>query len=286
MGVGPQVCRLTVSLRSHDETGPEWPPLSPRTFNSMAKSPFGAARVAVATGGGYRPPTAMHDTFRTLILVTLVAVGAVAGSAAAASDASIDASPATPGESATHTVTLTVGSSATGSLNGFSVDYSDTGTDISNVGVENVLTVGIDRDDDSSGDTIDEDVSDDMESAQGSNNGETLTVQFGGSYELSEGDEIVVVFENVQNPEAGDHSVTLDINPQSSGGEAETSLSIGDSSSGATATDTDSSGDNEMDSTDGDGSGDGSNVSGPGFGAGLTVLALLGAAFVAVRRRD
>ena len=228
----------------------------------------------------------MDATLRTLTVVALVAFGAFAGSAVAASDASLSASPATPGEASTHTATLTVGSESTGSLNGFGVDYNGTGTDISNVGVEDVVTVGIDRDDDSSGDTIDEDVSGDMESAQGSNNGETLTVQFGGSYELSEGDEIVVVFENVQNPEAGDHSVTLDINPQSSGGEAEASLSIGDASSGSTATDTDSSGDTEMDSTDGDGSGDESTVSGPGFGVALTVLALLGAAFVAVRRRD
>lgn len=229
----------------------------------------------------------MHDSLRTLVLVTLVAVGAVAGPAAAASNASISASPATAGETATHTVTLTVGSEATGSLNGFQIDYSGSGTDISNVGVENVATVGIDRGDDSDGSTIDEDVSDDMESAQGSNNGETLTLQFGGSYDLSEGDEIVVVVESVQNGEPGDHTVGLDINPQSSGGAAETTLSLSDSSSSSDDTSTDAdSGDNEMESTDGDGSGDDSNVSAPGFGAALTVLALLGAAFVAVRRRD
>ena len=230
----------------------------------------------------------MHDTLRTLMLVTLVGLGAVAAPVAAASSASITASPTTAGETATHTATITVGSSATGSLNGLQVDYSGTGADVSNVGVENVLTVGIDRDDDADGDTIDEDVSNDLESAQGSNNGEMLTLQFGGSSDLSEGDEIVVVFEEVQNPDAGEHTVSLDINPQSSGGAAETTLSIGSSSDDSTATDSSSS-DGDGDTVEGDAeaeaSGD-SGVSAPGFGAGLTVLALLGAAFVAVRLRD
>ncbi|MFB6221530.1 MAG: PGF-CTERM sorting domain-containing protein [Halolamina sp.] len=218
-----------------------------------------------------------------MVLVTLVAVGAVAGAAAAAANGSVSASPATPGETATHTITVTVGSSTTGSLNGLAIDYSGTGTDISNVGVENVRTVGIDRGDDTDGDSIDQDVSDDMESAQGSNDGETLTLQFGGSHDLNEGDEIVVVVEEVQNPEAGDYTVDLDINPQSTGGEASATLSIGDTASGSTATDSDSAGDTNTDSAGSDG---GSEVSGPGFGAGLTVLALLGGAFVATRRRN
>jgi len=181
-----------------------------------------------------------------------------------------------------------VGSDATGSLNGLQVDYSDSGADISNVGVENVRTVGIDRDDDADGATIDEDVSNDLESAQGSNNGETLTLQFGGSYDLNEGDEIVVVYENVQNPEAGDYTVGLDINPQSSGGETEASLSIGSSdSSGDDTTDGDTATEGDDASAGGDAEAEGdASVSAPGFGAGLTVLALLGAAFVAVRRRD
>lgn len=234
----------------------------------------------------------MYDNLRTILLVALVGIGAVAAPVAAASAGSITASPATAGATSTHTVTVTVGSASTGSLNGLQVDYSGTGTDISNVGVENVLTVGIDRDDDAAGATIDQDVSNDLESAQGSNNGQTLSFQFGGSYDLNEGDEIVVVFEEVQNPDAGDYQIPLDINPQSSGGETEATLSIGSGSGDSTATDSSASdGSTATESGgasvegDAEASGDAS-VSAPGFGAGLTVLALLGAAFVAVRRRD
>ena len=253
----------------------------------------------------------MNATLRTLAVVALVVLGAFAGSAVAASDASLSASPASPGEASTHTATLTVGDDSAGSLNGFRLDYSDAGMNVSNVGVEDVVTVGIDRDDDSSGDTVDVDVSDDLDAVQHSNNGGTLTLKFGGSYSLNTSDEVVVVVENVQNPDAGDYAVTLDINPQSSGGEADATLSISEdtATSTATATDTeavtdsptestesteptqtttteaDDSGGNEMDATQTTSASD-TSADGPGFGVALTVLALLGAAFVAVRQRN
>ena len=253
----------------------------------------------------------MNGTLRTLALVAVVAVGAFTGATAAASDASLSASPATAGETSTHTATLTVGNTSTGSLNGFTMDYSNAGTNVSNVGVEDVVTVGIDRDDDAAGDTVDEDVSDDLDSVQHSNNGETLTLKFGGSYSLETGDEVVVVVETVENPAAGDSQVNLDINPQSSGGEGDATLTISDAADTETTTetatettvddsddttdtestdseDTESSGGNEMQSTDSEADSDEESTStdGPGFGVALTVLALLGAAFVAVRQRN
>jgi PGF-CTERM protein len=256
----------------------------------------------------------MNGTLRTLALVAIVAVGAFSGATVAASDASLNASPATPGESSTHTATLTVGNTSTGSLNGFTMDYSNAGMNVSNVGVEDVVTVGIDRDDDASGATVDEDVSDDLGSVQHSNNGGTLTLKFGGSYSLNAGDEVVVTVETVENPSAGDYQVNLDINPQSSGGDADATLTISDSDSSSTETDssadtetaaddsdtsddsdstdaadTESDGGNEMQSTDSDadsGGEESTSTDGPGFGAALTVLALLGAAFVAVRQRN
>ena len=238
----------------------------------------------------------MNGKFRTLALVALVAVGAFTGATAAASDASLSASPATPGETSTHTATLTVGNTSTGSLNGFRLDYSNAGMNVSNVGVEDVATVGIDRDDDADGAEIDEDVSDDLGSVQHSNNGETLTLKFGGSYSLNSGDEVVVVIDTVENPSAGDYQINLDINPQSSGGEADAALSISDSSDttetssddSTDSDDSDSSGDNKMESTEteADSSGDEStSTDGPGFGVALTVLALFGAALFAVRQR-
>ena len=265
----------------------------------------------------------MNGTFRTLALVAVVAVGAFTGAAVAASDASLSASPATPGDSSTHTATLTVGNTSTGSLNGFTLDYSNAGMNVSNVGVEDVATVGIDRDDDADGAEIDEDVSDDLSSVQHSNNGGTLTLKFGGSYSLNSSDEVVVVVDTVENPSAGDYQVNLDINPQSSGGAADATMSITDTTETATDTetatetttdtetatetaadsddsdatdapdtedseDTEADGGNEMQSTEtaaDSGGEESTSTDGPGFGAALTVLALLGAAFVAVRQR-
>jgi PGF-CTERM protein len=173
----------------------------------------------------------MTRTTLTLLISAVVLASAFTGSAAAASNASIDASPAAPGETATHTTTITVGNTSTGSLNGYRVNYQDTGADVSNVGVEDVVAVGIDRDDDADGTTTDVNVSDDLSGVSSSNNGGTLSVSFGGSYSLNEGDEIVVVYENVTNPgEAGTYDVGIDINFQSSGGEATASLEVGTTS--------------------------------------------------------
>ncbi|WP_049980602.1 PGF-CTERM sorting domain-containing protein [Halolamina rubra] len=233
----------------------------------------------------------MNATVRTLALVALVAVGAFTGAAAAASNGSVQASPTSPGQTSTHTATLTAGDDAAGSLNGFEVDYSDSGVDVSNVGTGDVVAVGIDVDDDSDGKTVDKNVSDDLSSVDSSNNGETVTFTFGGSYDVDAGDEIVVVFENAQNADAGEYDVGLDINPQSSGGEGTATLSLGDNdrSSTETATEWPAGDDTQTASTD-EGTTDGtdddeSGASAPGFGAALTVLALVGAAFVAARRR-
>lgn len=234
----------------------------------------------------------MNSKLRTLALVALVAVGAFAGTAVAASNASISASPTSPGETSTHTATLTTGNDSTGSLNGFQVDYSESGVDVSNVGIEDVTTVGIDEGDDADGKTVDTTVSDDLDSVSSSNNGETVTFQFGGSYSLDAGDEIVVVFENVTNADAGEYEVPLDINPQSSGGEGTATLTLGDNDRSSTETATEEPMDDSTDSTDSSDSEDeqavedteSTDASGPGFGVALTVLALLGAAFVATRR--
>lgn len=167
----------------------------------------------------------MNTTARSLLLASLVALAAFTAPAAAAADASLEADPAAPGETATHTATITVGDTATGSLNGFAVDYNNSGANVSNVGQDDVVTVGIDRGDDAAGDTIDVNISDDLSSVKTSNEGTYLNVRFGGSYSLNASDEVVVVYDDVQNPaEEGDYPVTLDVNPQSSGGSADATL--------------------------------------------------------------
>lgn len=128
---------------------------------------------------------------------------------------------------------------------------------MNNVGTDDVATVGIDENDDAEGTPVEKNVSDDLSAASASNNGETVTFVFGGSYSLDAGDE-VVVFENVQNADAGEYEVRLAINPQSSGGSGTATLTREDTES--------------------------TDASAPGFGVALTVLALFGAAFVATRQ--
>lgn len=181
----------------------------------------------------------MTRTIRSVALAVLIVASVCTGAAMAASDGSIDASPDDPGATATHTVTTTVGDASAGSWTGFAVNYQGTGADVSGVSTDDVVTVGIDRDDDASGSTVDVNVSDDLSSVSSSNNGATLTVGFGGSYSLDAGDEVVVVYENVQNPgDADSYDVGLDINYQSSGGETTATLTISDAQRTATATPT------------------------------------------------
>jgi len=178
------------------------------------------------------------QNLRAGALAAVVVTAAVfAGVTTAASSGSIAASPNSPGETAEHTATVTVdGDAAGGSWNGFKVSY--VASDASNVGQSDVVTIGIDEGDDSQGDAIDVNASDDLDSVGASNNGETLSFDLGGSYDLQQSDELVVVYENVQNPDAGDYDVNLDVNPQSSGGETSATLSITSDTTTTTTTTT------------------------------------------------
>ncbi|MGB9963665.1 PGF-CTERM sorting domain-containing protein [Halobacterium hubeiense] len=167
-----------------------------------------------------------REYLRAGILVAVVLAAATfAGVTTAATGGSIDASPDSPGETAEHTATVTVDGDAAGSSwNGLKVSYD--ASDASNVDQRDVATIGIDEGDDSQGDTIDVNASDDLDSVSESNNGNTLKFTLGGSYSPQEGDELVVVYEDVQNPDAGEYEVNLDVNPQSSGGETFATLAI------------------------------------------------------------
>jgi hypothetical protein len=225
------------------------------------------------------------------LVALAVVTGATAGVASAATDGSLVPDPTGPDETSTHFVTATAGADTAGSWNGFEVDYSESGADASNVGAEDVTTVGIDRGDDADGDTIDVNVSDDLSSVGASGNGEVLTIGFGGSYDLDEGDEVVVVYEGVQHPEeAGSYVTPLDINPQSSGGETTATLTVGSGTSDDTPT---TAGDEQTPESTTDGSDgttaadttDGGSTGGtsPGFGFAVAAVAIAGAALLASR---
>lgn len=229
-----------------------------------------------------------RSVLAALLALTVVA-GAFTGGVAAASAASLTANPSAPGATAQHTATLTAGSTVdTSSWNGFQVNYQGSGADASNVSVEDVATIGIDRGDNQTGDAVDVNVSDDLASVSSSNNGATLTFDLGGSYSLYEGDEVVVVYKDVANPnQAGSYNVTLDINPQSSGSEATATFDVEDATQTTTSDDTttadttDETTMSEDTTTESDDSG--SSGSTPGFGLGAGLLAVTGAAFLALR---
>lgn len=226
----------------------------------------------------------------TIALALVLALSVVAGTAVAASNASIAADSADPGATTTHTVTVTVGDASAGSWNGLAVNYTDAGANLGNVGQGDVVTVGIDRDDDASGDAIDVNVADDVSSVGASSDGEILTVGLGGNYDVDDGDELVVVYESVQHPEeAGSYVTPLDVNPQSSGGEATATLTVGQGTSDDTPT-TDGAGDGDATTDapsggdDGDDSDDDSEGSAPGFGLTAALFAVGAAALLAQRR--
>jgi PGF-CTERM protein len=230
--------------------------------------------------------------------VVLVAMGVLAaaftGGALAASDASVSVDPAEPGETATHTVMVTVGDASAGSWNGLEVDYADSGSDVSDVGRDDITTIGIDDDGDDANETIDREVGMHVESVSASDDGTLLTVSLDGSDGIEAGDELVVVYENARNPDAGEWEVGLDIDPQSSGGETTATLALGgsmeddggsmgdgDSMSDGTETDAMSDGDSMEDDEDDSGTGG----SAPGFGAVAALLAVIAAGLFARRRR-
>lgn len=197
-----------------------------------------------------------RNSLRTLgvvivVLTTVAAAGPLVASAA--TDGDIAADPATPGADATHSVSATVDGDAAGSSwNSLVVDYGDS-ADVSNVGQGDVVTVGIDRGDDSSGTAVDESVAADVSSVSGSDEGTTLTVGFGGNFQLQQGDELVVVFEDARNPgSTGDYQVDVTVNAQSAASTTDATLSVeaADETDGDDGADGDDADDETDDGTD------------------------------------
>ena len=165
--------------------------------------------------------------FGIVLVAAAVLLGAGAGTVLAATDASITADPADPETTATHTVTVTVGEAAAGSLAGLSVDYGDSGADVSDVDRADLTRVGIDRDADAMGAETDEEVGTSVTDVSAGADGATLTVSLDGSVSVSAGDEVVLVYEDVTNPEAGEWDVAVDVTPGESGGTATATLTVG-----------------------------------------------------------
>ncbi|MFB6221531.1 MAG: hypothetical protein ABEH90_08840 [Halolamina sp.] len=171
-----------------------------------------------------------------VVLVVALVVGSGAPAVLAAGNASVSASPNTAGSTATHTVMMEVANNVAGS----SLDHIDiyygagsNPADVSNVGVEDVIRFGVDRDAD--GDIDDSAMGGSM-TVSASNNGNALTIQnTSGPTNLEEGDVIIAEYKDVQNPDSkGVYDVQLELNGADT---AQTSYQI-TSDSTATATPT------------------------------------------------
>lgn len=125
----------------------------------------------------------------------------------------------TAGETTTHAVNYTVatGSDTAGnSLNSVVIEYPDGSANVSAVDERSkIVTVGIDEDRDG---TIDIDATDDVEccpptdGVKISDNGHTLTIEMSGNYGLNGGDSLIIEYEAVDNPAAGDYAVIVGVN--------------------------------------------------------------------------
>jgi hypothetical protein len=165
-----------------------------------------------------------------LVASSVIAAAAFVGGVAAAEDASVTAEPADPGATAAHTVTVTVGEASAGTWSGLAVNYTGSGTDASNVTRDSLQRIGIDEGDDQSGDALHREVGMGVESVTTSEDGAVLTVELDGSASIDAGDELVLVYDDVTNPMAGEWDVGLEVNPGSSGGTATATLTTGSGS--------------------------------------------------------
>ncbi|WP_435096593.1 beta strand repeat-containing protein [Halarchaeum sp. P4] len=155
-----------------------------------------------------------------LLVVSVFATAGVGfvGTAAATQSATITATPSNATATATHHVTAVPDSNEVGSsLSAVKVTYE--ASDSGNVsGIEDAYIVR---------DSNRTNITDDFQAVTHSNNGKTVTFDFGGSYDLEQGDTIHVVYDDVRNPSsAGTYAVEVDLNPQSSGAPANATLNV------------------------------------------------------------
>ena len=111
----------------------------------------------------------------------------------------------------THTFSAPVDSSTGGSsLNGLTVSFDS--EKVGNVGQEDMVSVEIENE---SGST---DVLDDLSSVSTGNSGSTLTLGFSGNYNLEEGEEVIVIYEDAEDSDVNEVQ-EVDVNPESTGSE-------------------------------------------------------------------
>jgi hypothetical protein len=150
------------------------------------------------------------------ILVLLSATAGVGFGQSADAGVEVEASPTDWDEAeATHTVVFAVGSdaeSAGGPVENVVVDYEpgEQPADVSNVGPDAVERIGVDRDGDDVGTRVDEEAT--VTEVGARQDGQTLRIETAGELQVSAGDEVVVVYQGVQNPQDQGSTVQSAVN--------------------------------------------------------------------------
>lgn len=162
----------------------------------------------------------MHSARITItvlgILVIVAAVGGpLASGQAADTDVAIEASPTDyEAAEATHTVGFTVGSDAASAGEQFDdvlIDYEpgELPADVSNVDTDAIQWIGIDRGGDNTGTRIDEEAT--VVEVSDQHDGQALLVETAGELTLEAGDQVIVVYQSVQNPQDQSQSTNSDV---------------------------------------------------------------------------
>jgi len=205
------------------------------------------------------------DTNGATALMVLLVAATVASTAATGAGAStttdlgdvatVDATPTDPDHAeSTHAIRVPLGSDAESIGSPFDdvvIDYTvgDPEADVSNVGANTVERIGIDRGDDDPGTQVDERV-ETIGTVSAKKDGSAVRIETGGSLDVQEGDEIIVVIRPVQNPQnPGDATVDITVNSQSAADNATGTVTYEENDANTTFSDQTTAGDTvEIDS--------------------------------------
>ncbi|WP_158058079.1 PGF-CTERM sorting domain-containing protein [Halorussus halophilus] len=140
------------------------------------------------------------------------------------SSAHMNASPSSPNATSTHEVGIPITSDAT--FTSVKLTYEGD-ANVSAVDAGNVVRLGVDRGNNGGGYGVDVDATDTVTNV--SAKGQTLVINTTGDLNLSDGDELIVAYEDVKNPsKEKDYALDVDVNPDQSGGTGTATLTLRD----------------------------------------------------------
>ncbi|WP_276247974.1 hypothetical protein [Haladaptatus sp. YSMS36] len=140
---------------------------------------------------------------RTILIAALAVTATFAGVVTAEPSAVVEADPTASGADANHKVFVVVDEQTQGRFTNLTVDYGDSGVDVSSIEKTDITRMSIDRRSSIDGIRTSEQLTYSVEGVSPSAEGTAVTIQMTGQNQLSAGDEVVLVLGGVTNPEKG-----------------------------------------------------------------------------------